>query len=116
MNIKKVLVPVDFSPPSTLAVNYGVALARKLRAKLSLLHVVESPSLLFRFPTEVEGLVQFAETFNREIAQRMRAGEIGELASFSFPCSLHRHFDPMPRLPQPHIRYGLSEGLLRPGT
>jgi nucleotide-binding universal stress UspA family protein len=53
MQIKKVLVPVDFSPPSTLAVNNGIALARKFRAKLSLLHVVEAPSaLLYTFPTE----------------------------------------------------------------
>jgi nucleotide-binding universal stress UspA family protein len=40
MKINKVLVPVDFSPPSILAVNYGVAFARALNAKLSLLHVV----------------------------------------------------------------------------
>jgi nucleotide-binding universal stress UspA family protein len=53
MQIRKVLAPVDFSPPSTLAVNNGVALARQYRAKLSLLHVVESPSaLLYTFPTE----------------------------------------------------------------
>jgi len=53
MQIKKVLVPADFSPPSTLAVNQGVALARKFRATLSLLHVVESPSaLLYTFPGE----------------------------------------------------------------
>ena len=55
MQIKKVLVPVDFSPPSTLAVNHGVALARKFRAKLTLLHVVESPSaLLYTFASEAE--------------------------------------------------------------
>ena len=53
MRIKKVLVPVDFSPPSTLAVNHGVALARKFRATLSLLHVVESSSApLYIFPAE----------------------------------------------------------------
>ena len=53
MDIKRILVPVDFSPPSTLAVNYGVALARKLKAKISLLHVVESPgALLYTFPVE----------------------------------------------------------------
>jgi nucleotide-binding universal stress UspA family protein len=40
MKINKVLVPVDFSPPSILAVNSGVALARALKAKLCLLHVV----------------------------------------------------------------------------
>jgi nucleotide-binding universal stress UspA family protein len=42
MNIRNILVPVDFSPPSRLAVNYGVSLARRLRAKLTLMHVVES--------------------------------------------------------------------------
>jgi nucleotide-binding universal stress UspA family protein len=43
MNIKNVLVPVDFSPPSRLAVGYGVSLARRFRGKLTLVHVVESP-------------------------------------------------------------------------
>jgi nucleotide-binding universal stress UspA family protein len=45
MKITNVLVPVDFSPPSTLAVDYGVALARSFRATLTLLHVVEYPSM-----------------------------------------------------------------------
>src|SRR5215467_5849956 len=55
MRINRILVPVDFSPPSTLAVNHGVALARKFRGKLSLLHVVESPkALLYTFPSEAE--------------------------------------------------------------
>jgi nucleotide-binding universal stress UspA family protein len=53
MRIEKVLVPVDFSPPSGLAVNYGIALARKFRAKLSLLNVVEpATALIYSFPTE----------------------------------------------------------------
>jgi len=94
MNINKVLVPVDFCPASTLAVNCGVALARKLRARLSLLHVVESPSLLYRFAHEVEKLA----TQRKEQAEQMlpvligsedqddldvhfivRTGEIGEV-------------------------------------
>jgi nucleotide-binding universal stress UspA family protein len=55
MRINKVLVPVDFSPASTLAVNHGIALARKFRAKLTLLHVVETATaLLYTFPTEAE--------------------------------------------------------------
>jgi nucleotide-binding universal stress UspA family protein len=40
MKIKNVLVPTDFSVPSKMAVNYGVALARKFRAKLRLVHVL----------------------------------------------------------------------------
>jgi nucleotide-binding universal stress UspA family protein len=68
MRINKILVPVDFSPPSTLAVNHGIALARKFRAKLSLLHVVESPiPLLYTFPTEVEKI----ERQRQEQAEKM---------------------------------------------
>ena len=53
MNIKNVLVPVDFSPPSRLALNYGVSLARKFRARLTLLHVVEfGAALIAGFPVE----------------------------------------------------------------
>ena len=74
MHIKNILVPVDFSPPSTLAVNYGVALARKLKAKISLLHVVESPgTLLYTFPTEVSKV----EAQRKEQAEKMLPVFIG---------------------------------------
>jgi nucleotide-binding universal stress UspA family protein len=53
MNIKNVLVPVDFSPPSRLALNYSVLLARKFRARLTLVHVVEfGAALVAGFPSE----------------------------------------------------------------
>ena len=52
MDIKNVLVPVDFSPASRLAVNYAVSLARKFRAKLILMHVVESSVLAHPFRAE----------------------------------------------------------------
>src|SRR5215467_13148582 len=68
MRINRILVPVDFSPPSTLAVNHGIALARKFRSKLSLLHVVESPTALtYTFPTEAEKV----ERQRREQAEKM---------------------------------------------
>ena len=51
MNIKKILVPVDFSPPSILAVNYGIALARKFRARLMLLHVTNAKQAVQRDAT-----------------------------------------------------------------
>jgi nucleotide-binding universal stress UspA family protein len=74
MNINKVLVPVDFSPPSTLAVNHGLALARRLRAKLSLLHVVESPSaLLYTFPGEAEKV----QTQRQRQAEKMLPALVG---------------------------------------
>ena len=43
--INRVLVPVDFSPPSRLAVNYGVAAARMFHSRLFLLNVVDAGSL-----------------------------------------------------------------------
>jgi universal stress protein A len=41
LNIKSILVPIDFSPPSAKALDYAVAVARLFKAKLTLLHVVE---------------------------------------------------------------------------
>ena len=43
--LKRVLVPTDFSEASTVAVTYGVALARAFKAQLFLLHVVSSQDL-----------------------------------------------------------------------
>lgn len=68
MRIEKVLVPVDFSPPSRLALNHGIAFARKFHAKLALLNVVETPNaLLYTFPTESARI----EKEHREQAWRM---------------------------------------------
>jgi nucleotide-binding universal stress UspA family protein len=68
MRIEKVLVPVDFSPPSRVAVNYGVALARKFRAKLALLNVVQVPAVtVYTFPVETVWI----EKEQREQAARM---------------------------------------------
>src|SRR5436190_458893 len=70
MRITKVLVPVDFSPPSTVAMNHAVLLARRFRATLSLLHVIEpSTALMYTFPTETEA----TERKRCERAERMLA-------------------------------------------
>jgi hypothetical protein len=41
-----ILAPTDFSPNSDKAVDYAVQLARRLGAKLTLLHIVPEPSAL----------------------------------------------------------------------
>jgi nucleotide-binding universal stress UspA family protein len=52
-DVKKVLVPVDFSEPSKKAVNYGVSLALQFNARLILAHIVPSPvGFVYTFPTE----------------------------------------------------------------
>jgi nucleotide-binding universal stress UspA family protein len=53
MRIKKLLVPIDFSPASRVALEYAVAFARIFRAKLTLLHLIEpSTALALAFPDE----------------------------------------------------------------
>jgi universal stress protein A len=51
MQIKNILVPVDFSQPSRMALTHAIALSRILHTRLTLLHVVESPTTSV-FPLE----------------------------------------------------------------
>jgi nucleotide-binding universal stress UspA family protein len=68
MQIQKILVPIDFSPPSRLALNHGIAFARKFRARVTLLHIVESHSAVdLIFPAETAAI----EKDHRDQAQRM---------------------------------------------
>ena len=65
--LKKILVPVDFSPLSRKALDYGVSFARQFHAEISLLHVVEPMPLPPEMPLPASGasyqmdLQQFAE-------------------------------------------------------
>ena len=45
-NFSHLMAPTDFSPNSERAIDYAVQLARRLGAKLTLLHVVPEPSAL----------------------------------------------------------------------
>ena len=74
MNIKNVLVPVDFSPPSRLAVDHAVSLAREFQGRLTLLHVVESvPAFADSFRIETAGIQKEQE----EQALRMLSALLG---------------------------------------
>lgn len=73
LDIKKILVPVDFSEGSQQALEYGIALAEKLGAQVTVLHVVDYPppysqveALTMVAPAE--GEVTF-DTFLRKRAQ-----------------------------------------------
>jgi nucleotide-binding universal stress UspA family protein len=53
IDVKKILVPVDFSEPSKKAVNYGVSLALRFNARLILAHIVPSHvGFVYTFPSE----------------------------------------------------------------
>jgi nucleotide-binding universal stress UspA family protein len=53
LSIKRILVPVDFSEPSQRAVEYGLSLSLRFKARLVLTHIVSSSTaLIYTFPTE----------------------------------------------------------------
>jgi nucleotide-binding universal stress UspA family protein len=76
VNIKKILVLVDFSPLSVLAVNCGVALARKLNAQLSLLHVV-TPWIqhVYGLRSEAEKMEQARQAWAQDLLPTLVAPE-----------------------------------------
>src|SRR5262249_4886765 len=53
IQLKTILVPVDFSEASKKAVTYGLTLADQFDARLILAHIVpESSALMYAFPTD----------------------------------------------------------------
>jgi nucleotide-binding universal stress UspA family protein len=76
-NIRRILVPVDFSPPSRAAVRYAGQLAQELGATIDLLHIWRPPTfipagLMVVVPgaADHQSLESLAET---EIAESMHA-------------------------------------------
>lgn len=67
INLKRILVPVDFSPTSEAALSYGIALARAFDAKLFLLHVPEHPGVA----AEAEYPIGIYETMKNAASQRL---------------------------------------------
>ena len=73
-NITKILVPVDFSPHAERAFGYATALARRLGAELTLVHVVEDP-----FATGAWGAEAYVPNVD-ELLQELIAGAERQLA------------------------------------
>lgn len=67
MNIRNILIPVDFSKYSDMAVDYGLMLAEKFGADVNLLHTV----LLFREDVdEAEELVAYEDLVREKESER----------------------------------------------
>jgi nucleotide-binding universal stress UspA family protein len=63
VELKRILVPVDFSEPSREALQFALSLAKPFRGTIRLLHVVQA----FAMPPDVEVVHQaaFAEALNQ---------------------------------------------------
>jgi len=78
INLKRILVPTDFSDSARHALSYGISFAKEYRAQLTLVHVVENFAVGYAsdlFP------VPMAEVY-QEIAGYARS-ELGKLAAFA---------------------------------
>ena len=67
IDLKRILVPTDFSETSEAALRYGVELARRFGARLYLLHVPEHPGEA----TETEYSVDLFETMQNAAHDRL---------------------------------------------
>jgi universal stress protein A len=67
INLKRILVPTDFSSTSEAALSYGIALTRAFNAKLVLLHVPEHPGAA----AEAEYPIGIYETMQNAANQRL---------------------------------------------
>jgi nucleotide-binding universal stress UspA family protein len=87
VTVQHVLVPIDFSPYAEQAFDYAIALAQKLRARVTLLHVIQPPLVtgadmgVWPSPTFIDEL-EAAITRDLEgyLARVTAAGLEGEMA------------------------------------
>jgi nucleotide-binding universal stress UspA family protein len=61
LNLKKILVPIDFSDMSKIAFQYALRFAEQFRCKIVLLHVVEPETAIAGTPLAVDIFVQLEE-------------------------------------------------------
>lgn len=79
MNIARILVPVDFSECSGAAFTYACELARKLDAKVTLLHVWDVP---FLWPSVGDTMVTVPAEEPMTVAQLVKKRASEEIARF----------------------------------
>jgi nucleotide-binding universal stress UspA family protein len=77
LQLKKVLVPTDFSAASELALRYGKEMAKTFRATLYVLHVADDP-VLFAVTTSSEYRAEAVSASNVKLEQLIR-GSVGDM-------------------------------------
>jgi nucleotide-binding universal stress UspA family protein len=77
-NCSHLVAPTDFSPNSERAIDYAVQLARRLGAKLTLLHVVPDPSALdySMSGVSVQEIQEWEKEAERKLAEQLARAKI----------------------------------------
>ena len=126
MNLKSILVPVDFSPFSENAVDYALFLAEKCCAKITLFHAITLFHEEFEESEHFEAFKELVEKKEKECAQRLGSHcAVGEGRGVSIESVITRGFSAadliLDRIAQnnddlavmgTHGRAGLSKWLL----
>jgi len=82
LDVRRILVPTDFSPPSERALEMAIEFARRFGAELTLFHAHELPAYVFPdgvMPVSPEILVELERTMSAELerlAARARAAGV----------------------------------------
>jgi nucleotide-binding universal stress UspA family protein len=84
IELRRILVPTDFSKFSEVALKYGAALAEKFDSELHLLHVVQDlalfiPEAMAAVPPVAPPVEQFAAAAREALARVVREMGLGEL-------------------------------------
>jgi universal stress protein A len=69
--VKRILVPADFSPPSDLATDYAIDMAQRYGASIRLIHVIDDTSLLALYPDSYVDLAGLRESLANDARARL---------------------------------------------
>ena len=86
LTIRRILVPIDFSPESLKALRYAKRLVERFKAKLHMVHVVTPPLVLFPQPRQV-----LPPNFTEEMVGNATDRFEEVVRDFSLPLR-HRHY------------------------
>jgi len=81
MNLRRILVPIDFTTPSLVALDHAAGLAVRFASEVNLLHIV-APKAIPR-PIETGGKTKSEREIIRNVEERLR-----RLAKRSMPASV----------------------------
>jgi nucleotide-binding universal stress UspA family protein len=83
---RNILLPLDGSPPSQLAIEHGLALAKALGSRVTLLHVTPTFRTITADPTLIEDTSGDYEAASAEQARRILAPAVARAAEAGVPA------------------------------